>query len=768
MVNEFLYGRTQNAGYSQLSHLEEYCYTPEDIVGFQYLWKYTAAEGCDKEQMPESRYFYISEASIGPVAQVGKTSFVPAGTSKESGDRDTTLLHKYLFSGNDFRRILKDPDSIFGISDFVGNVEEALSRREEDVIQKSELPDPEGEDAAELLDYFGIPAQKLPELFYAILDAAGDVDSRVYIALPEWNKHATRMAQRLCRRILECLPPYLVSACGFLTYTETFHNGQTNMIPRTVTIIFYPNNIENQKKYLRISSGNYIIDSAAGCFPDMQIDIYTREMVEAMADKFLYGQEDKVWYLFFREFEEYVSWNMNFPPEALSCARKFVQIREELDMGEIKSFRMEEVYYILETYLNCKAFQTPQALPFAMEVLKDFVSTLPVNGDLLNILCDYYMILPDSREQVISWLCNQLLEYSSKPDMYMAILNYDYEDPKLGQELHRRIYQDLDFYPAARQLETIEYQASAGKKEKLEERIELLYSRLEKLGEEWPDFLLDEGTIDMAHRCMEEICIDENRKLRISLDELQYLYQRGNCFVSECEEYRIFVDLSLDIVRETFKSKDPEEWSVSELRQLRKWMNELTKDERILELHPIFDKIQEQLKSMKYLELLERGDGDECVRLWKKEGMRYKKDFLSHLDMDTEPLMKNVSFKNEESFDEFFVTLFLAREKDRDVICKQIMEDDSGLGGIAGLSSLWRHLCVMGYFSVKEKIATKKIMKQTVMDYYNSHKITSADIKKLKGEIEFAEEMGATSYIDNASVIYKLKKLSPFNVKNRK
>ena len=152
MVSQFIYGR-RKTGYGQLGDLGDGRYTGEDLSSFQHLWNYTMGEGCDRGSRPECRSYYVTETSAGVVAQIGRTAFVPAGTSQESGDRDTTLLHKYLFSDDEYQKLLEHPEEIFKERDYYGTVEEALAGRAENQPPVSEGGE---ESTAELLKYFEI------------------------------------------------------------------------------------------------------------------------------------------------------------------------------------------------------------------------------------------------------------------------------------------------------------------------------------------------------------------------------------------------------------------------------------------------------------------------------------------------------------------------------------------------------------------------------------------------------------------------------------
>lgn len=759
MINQFLYGRTQN-GFKELSNVGQAGYSQEDVTGFQHLWVYELADGCDRNLKPESRSFYVSESAIGLTAQVGKTTFVPAGTSKESGNRDTTLLHKYLLSGDDFRTLMACPSHIFEERKYCTTVEEAKEYIEEMSSEIMTAKDGEQFSAAELLEYFGIPQDRLPEFLYAVLDAAGNVDTRLYIALPEWNKKGTDMALQLCEKILNCLPTFLVSSCGFLTYTKTYHNSQTNMIPRSVKIIFYPNNFENQKKYNVITEKNYVVDGSAGLFPQVDTNPYTVDMVSAMAEYFMTGEKDNVWYPFFEKFYNMILSDISVAPEAVSCACKFLELKEQMDNNEEIRFDIDEIYFIVENYLDCKEFITQSTVKCDMAFLEKFAEVFTLDGDLLNILCDFYLRLPESKEFVITWICRKLVEHIGNPEIFNAVLNYSYESPELIANVKKRIYADLDFYPAARYLELLNHEEAAAKLKDWNELVDLLYTRMDALYEEWSDFLTDPDTVAMIEELVDRYCMDEGVR-RISVEELRVLYERADKFAKK-NIATDFTEIVQKFVRQLLTVDIVEKLEPHELKLMKEWRVSLKENEEFgsEEYEEVFGILNRRIIVMEYRELLENGDGEGCVARWKEDGPKKSKTILERLTFDKEKMYEKLSFQVDDTFDEFFFTLFMSRPYERKEILQEIMKNRNGHGGIIAMECLWQNISIKGNFLWDEKTNMKYTIQDIMREHYLKNGVSQDEAKDIKSVMEFAEEMRVSNFANDSSVMGKLKNLT--------
>ena len=751
MVSQFLYGRRRN-GYTQIGNVENMGYGEEDVSGFQLLWNYELAEGCDDNSRPECKSFYVAKTSKGPVAQIGRTAFVPAGTSMESGDRDTTLLHKYLFSDSNYRLLVKNSDVIFKIQNFCETVEDAL-QHEKGRPSYGELE--EGESVRELLEYFRIPEECVEDFMYGVLDSVGNMDSRVYIALPEWNSEGTRKAFRLCQKLLACFPPFLVSACGFLTYTKTFHNSQTNMIPRTVKVIFFPNNQENVRKYGSISANNYIVDSLNGYLPVMETDDYTRDLIRAFATCFLTGKRDNSWYMFFDSFGPKLPWDALFFPENLSCAFKFLQLLKELNYGWPVKFSIDEMYYIIENFLNCKAFSTLQDL--SMNMLYACERVMPIGGDLLNIFCDYYMLMPSAKQVVVHKICELLEGFSAdeNQDLYQAVLNYEYEDPRLGEDVAAYVYQDPDFYRAAIYREELTYHERIKQMDNWEEIVEAVYNRYDGLSVEAPDFLLDYKTVTFMNAVMESLCFDIDGRLYISLEKLGYLYGRDWRFRKEREGFEALSQVVISIVSGILEREHLKHMKENEVKEVLKWLDKLEEDSRMPDLSYQILYLKSQKERFDYLEFLRQTDGDACVEFWKERGMENSRSVMSRMRFNIYEIADRMKFESRENYNWFYGIMFLIWGDHQIEILRLVMEDNGSMGGVQGLSGVWG--VVKGV--TQDKLSCRKLMKAVVEEYYNRHEVTAADLREMKCVKDFMTAIHADSYLNDASVIGRLKNL---------
>ncbi|MCI8886593.1 MAG: hypothetical protein HFG70_00755 [Hungatella sp.] len=749
MISQFIYGRCRT-GYSQIGDVGQDGYTEEDISGFQLLWNYELAEGCDRNNRPECRNFYVSGTSAGPVVQVGRTAFVPAGTSQESGDRDTTLSHKYLFSQANYHALIKNPRSVFCIDNYCDTVEDALERRNSIPSFGGKIPE---ESTRELLEYFGIPEEDAENFIYGILDCVGNLDSRIYIALPEWNSRGTNRAMALCGKILSCFPPFLVSACGFLTYTKTFHNSQTNMIPRTVKVVFYPNNQENVRKYPSVITSNYIVDMKNGYMPVMETDDYTRELIRAFTACFLEGKKDNDWYLFFDSFGPRLPWDALFSPENLSCAYKFLQLLKELDEGWPTKFSIDEMYYIIENFLGCKAFSTVDKPAFSM--LDRCERVMPIESDLLNIFCDYYMLMPSSKQMVIEKICRLLLNISMNKDMYLAVLNYAYEEPKLKEDVIDYLYHHPQFYSAALTREMLVSFEHIKAMENWEDQVNALYVRYEELAAKAPEFLMSPNTIDEMNRLAEYLCSERDKEMAVSLEKLGYLYLRDHCFRKEHQGFEGLSRSVITLMADTLKKNHLKAMGDPEIEVILGWMEDLEEDQEMPDLSYQFKYLKTRGERIEYLVSLRGTDGDACVEFWKSRGEEHSRKVLSRIRFDIYDLADRMEFKEEENYYQFFGNLFLIAGMQQREVLQLVMEDRDGLGGILGLSGVWNVIDKID----QEKRLCQGLMESVVKEYYDSHEVTASDIKEMKNVKEFLTYINADSYINEASVIGKLKNL---------
>ena len=760
MVSQFIYGR-RKTGYGQLGDLGDGRYTGEDLSSFQHLWNYTMGEGCDRGSRPECRSYYVTETSAGVVAQIGRTAFVPAGTSQESGDRDTTLLHKYLFSDDEYQKLLEHPEEIFKERDYYGTVEEALAGRAENQPPVSEGGE---ESTAELLKYFGMTAADAREFLYAVLDSLGEMESRVYIALPEWNARGTWKALALCRKVISCLPSFWVSACGFLTYSSTFHNSQTNMIPRTVKIIFFPNNAENMRRYDSVGAMNYIIDGKNGYLPEVKIDNYNREMLDVFTDCFLNGRKDATWYPTFETLKKAIRPDALLAPENLSCAYFFMELWKQLcRQGWSDDDDEDDLYYIVEAFLGCDAFATEAGRNIAHAFLKACVAKMPMGGTLLNVLCDYYMLAPSFREWVVDWICEKLSESKEDRD-FKAILNYSYEDPQLAQAVKERMYQDASFYPAALHREVLDCFAPLSGLESWEERTESLYSRFDELAERCPAFLGHEDTMSAIGDYVVPLCYDGEKKISISMKDLGGLFERDRRFREKHEGMEgmsgfIKQILQDDVLKESLLGQMEDE----EIEQLAGWVEEAEEELRIWGYKKPIGYIQDRMKLIKGAALLLGEDGDACVRFLGGIDGREVRRLLVKPELDVREMAERLRFETGRDYLWFYGQLYLAREADQVEILILLMEkEDEGekqiRGGIIGLNKFWRAVKYQLPRRSDEDLFKKKI-NRAVNLYYENREITSADIKDMKTVRDFVSQIGLESYLNEGSVFGKLKNL---------
>lgn len=502
-------------------------------------------------------FFYVSQTSMGAAAQIGKTTFVRGGTSKESGGRDTTILHKYLLNQekekgkreSEFDHAIQYPRHIFGITDYFSSVEEAWERKEGKSSIWRELPADKGIEAETILNFFGIPENRLEDFLYAVLYAVGHWDGRLYIALPQWNFYGTAMALKLCERILFCLPSMLVPACGFLTYSASFHDSQINMIPRSVKLVFFPNNGENKRKYDRILQTNEIVDPSEGLLPEADFNVDTGLIIKKLKERFFSLEDNGMGYVVKGLKDLGMNIQAPFSPEALGCAYRFRLMRMN---GGRASERNGELRKVIEAIVTCEAFDTDKMEQLVSSFLEGRITGMAeqLDEDSVYVLGLCHMYLSSFRKKVVLALCQGLQKSvrDVQKKRYVDNRKLIAKWKMMEDEVESQLYGNPIYYDAARYGELLFLEKFPGEDEKK------FWKHLDILAEKYPDFLYQEELWHLMSKKAEQIFPDN-----ISGKELTAWYEKGKKWLKiyeQSSENQKYGELLLKLVRQRLGEKN--------------------------------------------------------------------------------------------------------------------------------------------------------------------------------------------------------------------
>ena len=252
MKHQFLYGR-KNAGYCQLN--QDYLFEDrKDLLQLETLQNYILVDGVDSRNLPLEYYAYTDEISGERVWIEGLTSFVPGGTSAESGSRDTSMIHKYIYSGEEYEQHIW-AKTVGETRNFFRTVEDYQQGKGVDIeSQWAKI------DFSVLQEKFGFDQEQLADFIVCCLDAFPRPERRVYCYLPSADKDGSMYAKNLMETLLNILPPCVNVGAGFITYSSTFHNVSINPIPGNISVIFIPDTFENRQREVSERNNNYIFD----------------------------------------------------------------------------------------------------------------------------------------------------------------------------------------------------------------------------------------------------------------------------------------------------------------------------------------------------------------------------------------------------------------------------------------------------------------------------------------------------------------------------
>ena len=254
MITYYLYGRKNGVGY--VTHDPIYSREDETLY-FLKMTEYKPLSSAKvneviEENNPEKVFLYNFESEKRGTALVwGKSMQIGADLFSDPG-RSSVFSHQYILDGIDREKALSHISDLLDCTGFYHKLSEAYTK---DPVQQDwffSLPDEvelQKQDivnysSRQLIDLFHLRGQKLQELLYAALH----FDKTIYIMLPENNSRGTSYALALMKKLMEVLPPMIVSRTGFVTYAESIND---DFIRTLINICFIADTEDNRRQLQR-------------------------------------------------------------------------------------------------------------------------------------------------------------------------------------------------------------------------------------------------------------------------------------------------------------------------------------------------------------------------------------------------------------------------------------------------------------------------------------------------------------------------------------
>lgn len=497
MRQQFLYGR-KNAGYCQLNH-DDYIVSGDDLLRLATLQNYIPADGMNLDDLPLEYYAYTDEIDGARVWIEGLTSFVPGGTSVESGSRDTSMVHKYIYSGEDFNR-------------HIGAEEEAETERKtrrfyctvEDYRQgtgKNIEPD-EGSEIkfSDLEKEFGFDGddggEKLADFIVCCLDAFSKPERRVYCYLPSADRKGSLCAKSLMETLLKVLPSCVNTGAGFITYSQNFHNASTNPIPGNISVIFIPDTINNRQWEVSERNKSYIFD-----FKDYEkqnkLECYEhiKSFVDALINDMRIGRKDKT-ILYYNGLMFFVKYDAVIDADFLSSFYLFLKLRNHvINAGDKKETYYGNIGDTIGELLESEEFLTKEGKDRISQDVKYLLEHCQYTETDLEWIDNIYKSGELCRNQILYHLCDACLQFAKEPshdqnEEILTITNFDYSDADLNDSILSIIYSNDKYFLVGQRLisETLTPLKRNSKKTASEKRA-LLLSSVNGQYKVYPDFV---------------------------------------------------------------------------------------------------------------------------------------------------------------------------------------------------------------------------------------------------------------------------------------
>lgn len=515
MKKQFLYGR-KKTGHCQLG--DDYqVIDNQSLLKLTSMQTYTVAKGVDEKNLPEEYYAYSEQLEEGKVWIEGKTSFVPAGTSEESGARDTSMIHKYIFSGEDFLNKLYQPVNpvalpfFTSVDDYMNGVS---APADEEVSYSWE----------QIYEVFNLDDAKLEDFIFCCLDAFADYEKRVYCYLPSADREGSVWAKCLMERLLQCVPACVVASAGFTTYSHTFYNASTNPIPGSISVIFLPKNQENKMAEETERKNNYIFDFSDYRKQGSQSIVYVNTLVNLISKHFTNqdtgGKMDKVREKLDLFVQTGCAADLNF----LGAYMIYGYKNKILESRDSKAYRT--VASAIHDLLKKEEILTEKAKAEISKTVQDLLANAKYTEEDMEWIDHIYVSSGFCKQIILQAICNQCLKYAgeyteNENEEILFLVNYEYKDEDTNDLLLSELYSKQQYYPVGKRLvrESVK-PLRTGSQKTVQKKLEMLNSFLKSFCKNYNDFALSaEFREELA--VIYELCMEETEDKWETFDQIR-------------------------------------------------------------------------------------------------------------------------------------------------------------------------------------------------------------------------------------------------------
>lgn len=688
MIYQFLYAR-KSAGYCQIND-DGIPFSKNGLLKIESLKSYYIAENINTEDLPHAYYYYNETIDDQKVGILGKTTFVPAGTSEESGSRNTSFSHKYILTDHEYENALKNPSDLFENRVFYETVEEYKQRgiqAYDQTIVGEEI------DPLKIFNAFSLNADKLEGFIYCCLNAFSDYGRRVYCYLPSNDSQGSQYAKKLMQVILSVMPPSIISGVGFITYASTYHNAMTNPIPGTVSVIFIPDNEVNRLQAKNEKERNYIFDFKNYVSPlKGVINSFVKKAIQEMitkmqgmainSTKFDLGN-------FYMDLEKAVIPFCSLDGNFLGAYGLLWELWEQIKINYTAVQKMPENYQLtwddsvkiqarfytmfqsiglrktltvsVQDVLKYQGVLTQYGLVRVSNIVSIILAAADYEKEDLEMIDMIYSGGELCKHTIIQRLCEQCLlivQNNQDNEKIFTITNYLYQNEDINDLIVNTIYENSHYYPVAKKLiETTLAPLVKNETLAIEKKIDKIFSSVKSFYGQYPILVLDVSFKDEIHNAVEGIMstsssYENANYLKNTIFSLESVLVDAYMFISQEVCYRL---ISLT------KGSNIMRLTNSQVEELYKWEQDLDLHNYESTLKPGLNfsplkELDELVSYYKYEKLFSTGDiyriNEELELRTQIERIEICKRFYTNI--------KNLidQYKGDESKKEDFYELF--------------------------------------------------------------------------------------------------------------
>ncbi len=563
MINQYLYGR-KNSGYCQLNS-DYSTASRDDDEKLKALQNYIVTDECDKQDLPIEYYTYSETIEGRDVRIEGTTFFVPAGTSQQSGARDTSIIHKYIYSGEDYKRCIDSGIDRKGrkFARFVEDYPDGGDSFEDETALLSleeawkafriDIHSPEGKKA-------------IIQFAKDCIDAFPEPGKRVYVYLPKTDRRGSIYAKRIMEGLLDIMPASITRRSGFITWQSTFHSPSLNPIPGGISVVFLPDSADNRQKEKREKENHKIFDFVNGAWEDEAVGTSLKSFLQKMITAMVDGDSGE-----FEQLKEFLDKQLNseasVDSEFLNCvfslyifSTKIKNIRKEgLSLADIAEKNNNLVLGGIDSIRGILRYESVLSDTGSEKVLETTGLLLKMidPDEQMEAIDDIFSAGELCHETVLEYLCDKCLEMVRTQDVetekgILNITNYEYADEDVNDLIIDKLYLEEKYQPVARVLFRMMIKPLLGKKDlSIFEKIQKLIKRIGKMSGQYPDFFRSKtfeaetksviaDLLDMAeeeggspeasrreafieiHKCLEEAPDDIKLSFRATMEKTGY------------------------------------------------------------------------------------------------------------------------------------------------------------------------------------------------------------------------------------------------------